>query len=188
MLDAKMKTKRLSMNQKLSSNHTTIQKRHPRSLVDIMEIRSEPQPFILIPKPTRRYLKQLALSYIYCPDCESKNITYYGKSSAGTQKYRCKECGYQFVGQLDAYFPQSTRRDTFEKEFMGNLQRQGFKEGVGRREYWEGALQITLNMLESQTMSVKMNKMIKQHPIQNERDYQLLLQYAVHEAYVRATN
>ena len=68
---------------------------------------------------------------------------------------------------------------------MNNLQRQGFRKGVGKQEYWEGALQMTLNMLESQTMSVRMNRMIKNNPVQGERDYRLLLEYAVHEAYVR---
>ena len=173
------------MNQKISSFHSNIQEPHPRSLTNTEEICSESQPFTLVPKPTRRYLKQLALSYLYCPDCESRHITYYGKSSVGTQKYRCKECNYQFVLQYDALFPRSHRREVFEREFLSNLQRQGFREGVGRQEYWEGALQMTLNMLESQTMRVRMNRMIKNNPVQGERDYRLLLEYAVHEAYVR---
>ena len=172
------------MNDKLSSNHTIMHIGHPRSLMDIEEIRSKLQPFTLVPRPTRRYLKNLSLSYVHCPDCESRKITYYGKSGMGTQKYRCKECSYQFVLQYDALFPRSHRRELFEREFMNNLQRQGTRDGIGRKDYWEGALLPTLNMLQSQTIRVRMNKMIKEIPVQGDRDYQLLLEYAVHEAYV----
>lgn len=167
-----------------TSNHPSIREGHPRSLKNIQGIRSQPQPFTLIPRPTRRYMKRLALSYLYCPDCESKNITYYGKSSVGTQKHQCKDCHYQFVLQYDALFPRSRRREMFEREFMNNLQRHAFKEGTGRKEYWENALPLTLMMLESQTMRVRMNRIIKQSPVRGELDYRLLLKFAVREAYM----
>ena len=120
-----------------------------------------------------------------CPDCESKNITYFGKSDVGTQKHRCKECGYQFVAQFDAYFPRSRRRDIFEKEFMGNLSATGFSKGTGKRKYWKGARLETLQMTESQAIRVKFNRLLKEMPIQGERDYQLLVELIVHEAYGR---
>ena len=168
-----------------SSNHTTIQNRHPRSLIDLNEVNSNTLSFSLEPRPTRRYLKKLALKYMCCPDCESKYITYYGNSSMGTQKHLCKECGYQFVAQFDAYFPRSKRRFLFEQEYLHNLQRQGFKEGTGRKEFWEGALQMTLTMIESQIIKVRINRMLKTMQINCEREYQLLVEFIVHDAYVR---
>ena len=72
----------------------------------------------------------------------------------------------------------------FEREFMNNLQRHAFKEGTGRKEYWENALPLTLMMLESQTMRVRMNRIIKQSPVRGELDYRLLLKFAVREAYM----
>jgi len=166
-----------------ASNNTNIPTRHPRSLADIY---SAPHRFVLVPNPTRRYLRKLALEYLHCSDCESGDITYYGVNASGNQKYRCKACDYQFVARFDAYFPRSTRRLIFEKEYLSNLQRQGFREGVGRQEYWEGALQATLNMIESQRMKVLIGKMLKAHPIECDRDYRLMVQYIVHEAYLIA--
>ena len=169
-----------------SCNHTTIQKGHPRSLTNLKDFHSNRLSLSLVPRPTKRYFKKQALKYLYCPDCESKNIIYHGKSSKGTQKHKCKSCGYQFVAQFDSYFPRSTRRFIFEEEYLANLQRQGFKEGVGRQEYWEGAIMATLNMVESQQMLVRINKMLKSTTVQSENDYRLLVQFIVHEAYVRA--
>ena len=170
-----------------ASFHPSIQEAHPRSLTDLEELRSPRQPFSAVPRPTRRYLKKLALSYLCCPDCESRNITYFGKSDSGTQKHRCKECGYQFVAQFDAYFPRSRRRDIFEREFMDNLSATGFSGGTGKRKYWKGARLETLQMTESQAIRVKFNRLLKEMPIQGERDYQLLVELVVHEAYGRVT-
>ena len=170
-----------------SSNHPSIQNGHPRSLIDLKGFRSNPLSFSLIPRPTRRYLKKLALEYMCCPDCESRDITYYGKSSAGTQKHLCKTCGYQFVAQFDAYFPRSRRHDIFEKEFMNNLSATGFSEGTGKLKYWEGARIETLQMAESQAIRVKINRLLKEMPVQGEKDYRLLVEFIVHEAYGRVT-
>jgi len=70
---------------------------------------------------------------------------------------------------------------------MENLKATGFRKGSGRKEYWEGALLETLSLLESDRMRIRMNKMIKSTPVQSERDYRLLLEFAVHEAYVLVT-
>jgi len=32
-----------------------------------------------------------------CPDCGSSDTIKYGKNNKGVQKYRCKDCGRQFV-------------------------------------------------------------------------------------------
>ena len=166
------------------SPHPSMQNTHPRSLQDLKNMHSSAISFSLVPKPTRRYLKKLSLNYLSCPDCESQEITFYGKSSSGTQKYRCKACEYQFVAQFDAYFPRSKRHELFEREYLENLAATGFRTGAGRKEYWEGALQMTLSLLESDTMRIRVNKMIKSVPIQSEHDHRLLLEFAVHEAYV----
>jgi len=169
----------------ISSNHTPIQEAHPQSFLDLTEIRSNTLTFSLVPKPTKRFLKKLALGYMCCPDCESKNITYYGKSSIGTQKHLCKSCDYQFVSQFDAFFPRSTRRWLFEREFMDNLATTGFNKGSGRQAFWEGARLETLEMIESQYIKVKINKILKIMTIQGDREYKGLLEFIIHEAYVR---
>jgi len=168
-------------------DHSSIQDGHPRSLTDLQDIISLAIPFKLVPKPTRKYLRKLSLEYMCCPDCESKDIIFYGKSSIGTQKYKCSECGYQFVAQFDAYFPRSRRRELFENEFMNNVASIGITKGVGRKEYWEGGLQVTLSYTESQQLKVRINKMIKSTAIQGELDYILILRFIVHEAYVMVT-
>ncbi len=169
----------------LSCDHPNIQDRHPRSLTHLEDINSKEHQFQLIPKPTRRYLKKLTLKHLCCPDCESKEITYYGKSSIGTQKYLCKVCRHQFVAQFDALFPRTRRRDLFEAEFLSNIAATGPEKGCGRREFWEGARIETLQMLESQEIRVQMNKIIKSMPIQSDKEYRLLVEFAVHEAYGR---
>jgi len=166
-----------------ASNHPTIQETHPRSLTHLKEFCSKAQPFSLNPKPSRRYLKKLSLEFISCPECESKDITFYGKSSIGTQKYRCKACSYQFVAQFDALFPRSKRRELFEREFMNNLKTTGHNEGCGRKEFWLGARVETLQMTESQMIKVKINKLLKTMQIQSQREYALLLELVIHEGY-----
>ncbi len=168
----------------LPSNHTTIQDTHPRSLINLKNICSPEHCFSLVPNPTRRYLKKLALDYMYCPDCESKAITYYGKSSVGTQKYHCKSCDYQFVAQFDAYFLRSSRRELFEREYLENLAATGFRKGSGRKEFWEGARIETLQKIESQQIRTRINKLLKTMTIQSDREYQLLCEFILHEAYV----
>ncbi len=164
-------------------DHSSIQDGHPRRLTDLEEVTSLAIPFKLVPKPTRRYLKSLSLEYMCCPDCESKDISFYGKSSIGTQKHKCNECGYQFVAQFDALFPKSSRRELFEKEYLENLEATGFDKGTGKKKYWKGARLETLQMTESQAIRVKLNRMLKEMSIQGEREYQVLVEYVVHEAY-----
>jgi hypothetical protein len=162
----------------------TIQNGHPRRLTDLNEICSPVLSFSLVPKPTRRYLRKLSLEYLCCPDCESKEITFYGKSSSGIQKYRCKSCNYQFVAQFDALFPRSRRRELFEREYMENLAATGFKKGTGRKEFWEGARVETMQKIESQQIRVRVNRLLKTMTIQSEKEYQLLCEFILHEAYV----
>lgn len=167
-----------------TSQHTIIHNTHPRSLINLQNITSKEQPIKIVPKPTKRYLKKLELEYLYCPDCESQDITFYGKTSVGAQKYCCKECGYQFVAQFDAIFPQRKRRDIFEEEFLANLKPTGFdKAGTGKKTYWSGARLETLQMMESQVIKVRFNKQIKTIPIRGDLDYRVLLKFIMGEAY-----
>ena len=34
-----------------------------------------------------------------CPNCKATHIVKYGKTRSGTQNYKCRECGRQFVEQ-----------------------------------------------------------------------------------------
>ena len=165
-------------------DHSTIQDGHPRRLMDLKDITSLEIPFKLVPKPTRRYLRKLSLEYMCCPDCESKDITFYGKSSIGTQKHKCNECGYQFVAQFDALFPKSSRRELFEQEYVNNLEATGFDKGTGKKKYWKGARVETLQMIESQIIKVRINKLLKEMMIEGDREYKSLIEFVVHEAYV----
>lgn len=90
------------------------------------------------------------------------------------------------MAQFDAYFPRSNRRVLFEQEFLENIKATGFDAGKGKKKYWRGALWETLAILESQKLRVRMNKMIKNITIQERKSYHLLLEFAVHEAYVLA--
>jgi len=167
-----------------TSQHTIIHNTHPRSLINLQNITSKEQPIKIVPKPTKRYLKKLELEYLFCPDCESQNITFYGKTSVGAQKHRCKVCGYQFVTQFDAIFPRSKRRDIFEKEFLSHLKPTGFdKVGTGKKIYWSGARLETLQMLESQALKVRFGKLLKIMPICGEKEYKVILEFTVSEAY-----
>ena len=164
--------------------HTNMHEVYPEVLVSLQEVSSEPIPFTLVPNPTRRYLKKLELDYVHCPDCESKDIIYHGYSNQGTQKYRCKGCGYQFVLNFDAIFPRSKRHLIFDNEFMANLKPTGFQKGCGRRQYWEGVRFQLLNQMESQAVKVRFKKLIRNLPIRSERDYRLILEFIMNEAYV----
>ncbi len=174
------------MQCKIPYNHTTIQEVHLQSCVNLENVYSKPLTLLLLPRPTRRYRRKVSLNYLHCPDCESQNIIFHGKSNVGTQKYRCKACGYQFVAQFDVYFPRSRRRELFEKEYLENLAAVGRTKATGRKEFWEGGLQITMSHIESQQMKVRINKMIQSTKVQGELDYSLLLRFIVHEAYVMA--
>ena len=164
--------------------HTNIHKAYPKEVISLQDIFSKPIPFTLVSNPTRRYLKKLELSYVYCPDCESQDIIYHGYSDKGTQKYRCKHCGYQFVLGFDAIFPRSKRHLIFDDEFMSNLKPTGFQKGCGRKQYWIGARFLLLNQMESQAIKVRFKKLIKNLPIQSERDYRLVLEFIMDEAYL----
>ena len=165
-------------------DHTNIQEAHPGRLTDLQEIVSKEQPIKVVLKPTKRYMKKLELEYIYCVDCESQRIYRNGSSSVGTQRFRCKECGCQFVSQYDSVFPQSKRRSIFDEKFLGNVKPTGFdKVGTGRKKYWSGSRLEVLQMLESQVIKVRFNKMIKTMPIRGDRDYKVLLEFIMGEAY-----
>ncbi len=168
-------------------NHSNDTNTHPRCLKNLKNICSEEQPIKIIPNPTKRYLKKLTLGYLYCPDCASNSVTYYGSSSIGTQKYRCKECSHQFVSQFDAIFPFRDRHKIFDEEFSSNLKATGFRKGSGKKRYWHGARLQVLSILESQAIRVRCNKMLKTITIQGEWDYRILLEFIVNEAYVMVT-
>ena len=171
-----------------TSDHTNIHKTHLTRPQSLQAYCSKRQEFTVVPKPSRRYLKSLALSYVHCPDCESQDIIYHGYSSKGTQKHLCKSCGHQFVLGFDAVFPRSQRHRIFDEEFMSNLKPTGFQEGCGRQSYWVGARFLVLNQLESQAIKVRFNKIMKTITIQGEREYRLLLEFIVDEAYVHVTD
>ena len=168
-----------------ASFHSSILK-EPVGFFSFEDYRSSTFRMGLVPHPTRRYLRRRSLEYLHCPDCESSDITFYGKSSSGTQKYRCKACAYQFIAQFDAYFPRSRRRQLFEQEYLGNLKATGFEKGSGRKKYWKGAFLLTMSLLESDRLRIRVNKMIRSTDIQCDRDYQHLLDFTVHEAYLMA--
>jgi predicted RNA-binding Zn-ribbon protein involved in translation (DUF1610 family) len=171
----------------IPSNHTTIHDAHPRSPVNLKSITTLEIPIVVVPKPTKRYLKKLTLDYVHCPECESQEIIYSGISKSETQRYKCKKCHYQFVLQFDAVFPPSTRNIIFENEFLSNIKPTGFQTGCGRKEYWMGAKFKVLHCLESRAIRIRFNKMIKTTTIHGESDYRLLLRFIVDEAYVMVT-
>lgn len=172
------------MNSDIPSKHTTIQEGHPRAIKDLNSIYSTKINMKIVPNPTKRYLKKLELDYLYCVDCESQEIHRNGKTDIGTQKFRCKVCGCQFVTKFDAVFPQSQRRQIFEREFLANIKPSGFdKEGTGRKLYWQGARLETLQMIESQAIKVRINQMLKEMPIRSDKEYHLLLEFTLSEAY-----
>lgn len=133
-------------------------------------------------------MRKLSLSYLHCPDCESSEIIFNGKSSIGTQKHRCKQCGHQFVCNFDALFPRSYRRELFEREFLENLSATGFEKGSGKKKYWAPALAATLAMIESHRMQVRWNRTFRNTVIHSDREYQVLVEWVVHEAYLMAMN
>ena len=100
-----------------TSEHTNIHNAHPRAHKDLHTVTTEEQRIQIIPQPTKRFLKKMELTYQYCPDCESQDITFSGKASNEKQRFKCKSCDYQFISQFDAIFPRSKRRDIFEREF-----------------------------------------------------------------------
>ena len=168
-------------------NHANLCDTHPPSQKILKNVYSERMPFRMLTKPTRRYLKSLELDFIHCPDCEAQSIIFNGYDHKGTQRFKCKGCNYQFVAQYDAIFPRSKRREIFEEEFLANIKPTGFdKTGTGRKCYWRGALLGTLQMLESQSIKVRANRMIKMHPVRSQKDYRAVLEFLVHEAYLFA--
>ena len=164
-------------------DHTTSQEAHTQSLTDLHAIVTKEQSIKIVPRPTKRYLRKLELNYLYCRDCESQKIYRNGKSSMGIQRFRCKGCGCQFVAQFDALFPQSKRQSIFSEEYLSNLKPIGLEKGCGQKKYWSGARLETLQMLESQIMRVKANKIIKSFPIYGSRDLRVLKERLLHEAY-----
>ncbi len=175
------------MNNIIPSEHTTIHNAHPQSLQKLKNVNYLEFHMEVIPKPTKRHLRKLALDYIHCPECESQEIIYSGTSKSETQRYKCKKCHYQFVLQFDAVFPPSTRNIIFENEFLSNIKPTGFQEGCGRKEYWMGARFKVLHCLESRAIRIRFNKMLKTITVYGESDYRLLLRFIVDEAYVMVT-
>jgi len=170
-------------------NHTSIQDTHPRSLTSLDKIVSKAQEIRIVTRPTKRFMKKLELEYLYCPDCESQEHYRNGKTKVGTQRSMCKKCNRQFVAQYDAVFPESTRRAIFDEEFCNNLKPTGLSEkGSGKKKYWKWARLETLQMLESQTIKIRANKIIKASPIRSDREYKVLVEFLVHEAYGRVVS
>jgi len=171
-----------------TSEHTNIHIGHPRSLIKLEEIVSKEQPIKIVPKPTKRFLKKMELDYQYCPDCESQNIIFSGKASSGKQRFKCKACNYQFVSQFDSIFPRSKRQVIFEEEFLSHLKPTGLdRVGSGNKIYWLGARVETLHMIESHALKVRFGKLLKIMPICTQKEYKVILEFTVSEAYRLAT-
>lgn len=45
-------------------------------------------------------MTQENLKMLNCPNCKATHVVKYGKTRAGTQNYKCKECSRRFVEYL----------------------------------------------------------------------------------------
>jgi transposase-like protein len=64
---------------------------------------------------------------ISCPHCHSKSIKKNGKKSNGVQNYRCKECGRQFIKEMDIYY-EGRKAWVVEKALYMLLRGSGFRD------------------------------------------------------------
>lgn len=157
----------------LPSDHSNIQGAHSRTLVNIGEFFSKEQSFKH--DDSWRFSRELSLQFQHCPACTSKDITFYGKSEVGTQRYRCKQCKRQFVCQMDSIYPKLIRRDIFYREFDQQ-----------KHKYWKPAVLGVLSYVESHRGRLLINRILSIHfdgKITSQREYDVLTFFIIHEIY-----
>lgn len=160
-------------NDFLPCDHSTIGALHPQSAININGYLSKEQTFEH--NDSWNFSRQLSLRFQHCPACgNNDNITFYGKSEVGTQRYRCK-CTRQFVSQMDSIYPRLTRRDVFYREF--DLQ---------KNKYWKPAALEVLSYIESHKGRLLINRLLNNHfdgKIATQKEYEVLTFFIVHEVY-----
>ncbi len=154
-------------------NHSNIQGSHPDTSVNFEAVLSKEQS--LKHDDSCRFSREISLQFQHCPHCAGKDIVFNGKSPVGTQRYKCKPCGRQFVCQMESIYPRLGRRDVFYREFD--------KEKYG---YWKPAMIEVLAYIESHKGKLLINKTLKYHfneKITTQREYDVLTFYIVREVY-----
>jgi transposase-like protein len=168
------------MHNKLPSHHANIATRYPSALpMDLEGITTPTEHIPMTVHLAENYLRQEALKFQSCPECESKNLEYYGYSSnKGTQRYRCKSCGRQFVSQRDSVLVKSKRRQIYTKAFIKAQDTHGF---------WDAALIETLAYLEGHQGRLMINKTLQNsfESISSKKGLEALVFTVVREAYNR---
>ncbi len=126
---------------------------------------------------TKDYFRQESLKSQFCPDCESKDLIYYGKSPEGTQKHKCKLCFREFVSQVDSILPESSRLLTYEREFLKNKE---------KYNYWDNSFYLVVNFLESHKGHLMISKKLKysfNNMIRDKKEFDVFVFVIFHEAY-----
>ncbi len=163
-----------SVNTKnISFDHLNIQGSHSDTSVNLEAILSK--ELSLKHDDSYRFSREMSLQFQYCPHCAGQDIVFYGKSPVGTQRYKCKQCGRQFVCQMDSVYPKLSRRDTFYREFDQE------KHG-----YWKPALTEVLAYIESHRGKLLIHRALKHYfdgKIKTQNEYDVLTFYIVHEVY-----
>lgn len=158
----------------LPLDHSSIQDLSTRKLKSLEAVSSVIGSFKL--DNSWRFSRELSLQFQYCPACGGNDrIVFYGKSEAGTQRYKCCECERQFVTQMDSIYPRLNRRDIFLREFE-----------IERHKYWKPAIVAVLGYIESHRGRLLINRILKNSfsgNIRSQRDYDVLTSFIVHEAY-----
>ena len=163
---------------KLPVYHANVATQYPSALlVDIEGIIAPNEQIPMTVYLTKSYLRQVSLKFQSCPECESKNLEYYGyASNKGTQRYRCKNCGRQFVSQRDSVLTPSKRRDIYTQAFV---------KGQKTHDFWDAALMETLAYLEGHMGRLMINKILRNsfESISSKKDFEALVFVLVREAY-----
>jgi len=157
----------------ISCNHSNIQGSHPGTSVNLETVFSK--KLSLKHDDSYKFSREMSLQFQYCPHCTGKDIVLNGKSPVGTQRYKCKQCGRQFVSQMDSIYPRLTRRDVFHREFDQE-----------KHNYWKPAEIEVLAYIESHKGKLLIHKALKYHfdgKIDTQSEYGVLTFYIVHEVY-----
>ena len=159
--------------QNISFNHSNMQGSHPDTSVNLEAIFSK--ELSLKHDDSSRFSREMLLQFQYCTHCAGQEIVFNGKSPVGTQRYKCKLCGRQFVCQMDSVYPKLSRRDTFYREFDQE-----------KHAYWKPALTEVLAYIESHRGKLLVNRALKYYfdgKIKTQNEYDVLTFYIVHEVY-----
>lgn len=71
-----------------------------------------------------------------CPKCESEAIIKNGSIHNGTQKYRCKGCGRQFVANRQPYRISDEKRALVDRLLLERISLAGIARVVGVSKRW----------------------------------------------------